>query len=82
MWPNPQFPEDLVIFTGEIFNGKLLFFFAVETHPPGYSVGRDCISFCQWHWQKDREMKNKKFSKTTTYATSYIIPMSFWSQIL
>ena len=23
MWPNPQFPADLVTFTEEIFNGKL-----------------------------------------------------------
>ena len=25
MWPNPQFPADLVTFTEEIFNGKLHF---------------------------------------------------------
>ena len=25
MWPNPQYPEDLVTFTEEIFNGKLYF---------------------------------------------------------
>ena len=25
MWPNPQFPEDLVTFTEEILNGKLHF---------------------------------------------------------
>ena len=25
MWPNPQFPADLVTFTGEILNGKLHF---------------------------------------------------------
>ena len=25
MWPNPQFPEDLVTFTGEILNGKVHF---------------------------------------------------------
>ena len=25
MWPNPQFPADLVKFTEEIFNGKLHF---------------------------------------------------------
>ena len=25
MRPNPQFPEDLVLFTKEIFNGKLYF---------------------------------------------------------
>ena len=26
MWPNPEFPEDLVTFTEEIRNGKLHFF--------------------------------------------------------
>ena len=26
MWPNPQFPADLVTFTGDIFNRKLRFF--------------------------------------------------------
>ena len=26
MWPNPQFPADLVTFTEEILNGKLRFF--------------------------------------------------------
>ena len=26
MWPNPQFPADLVAFTEEILNGKLYFF--------------------------------------------------------
>ena len=25
MWPNPQFPDDLVTFTEEILNGKLYF---------------------------------------------------------
>ena len=25
MWPNPQFPADLVTFTEEILNGKLHF---------------------------------------------------------
>ena len=25
MWPNPQFPADLVTFSEEIFNGKLHF---------------------------------------------------------
>ena len=25
MWPNPQFPDDLVIFPEEILNGKLRF---------------------------------------------------------
>ena len=29
MWPNPQFPPDLVTFTGEILNGKLHFLCSV-----------------------------------------------------
>ena len=29
MWPNPQFPADLVIFTEEILNGKLHFLCSV-----------------------------------------------------
>ena len=28
MWPNPQFPTDLVTFTEEIFNGKLHFLYS------------------------------------------------------
>ena len=30
MWPNPQFPENLVIFTGKILNGKLHFLYSVS----------------------------------------------------
>ena len=26
MWPNPQFPADLITFTDEILNGKLHFY--------------------------------------------------------
>ena len=29
MWPNPQFPADLVTFTEEILNGKLHFLYRV-----------------------------------------------------
>ena len=29
MWPNPQFPVDLVTFTSEIHNGKLHFLYRV-----------------------------------------------------
>ena len=29
MWPNPQFPIDLVTFTEEILNGKLYFLYSV-----------------------------------------------------
>ena len=30
MWPNPQFPANLVTFTEEIFNGKLHFLWAKQ----------------------------------------------------
>ena len=33
MWPNPEFPADLVRFTEKILNEKNLFFFAVHYHP-------------------------------------------------
>ena len=29
MWPNPQFPADLVTFTEEVLNGKLYFMCSV-----------------------------------------------------
>ena len=32
MWPNPQFPADLVTFTEEIFNGKLHFCAVPPSH--------------------------------------------------
>ena len=31
MWPNPQFPADLVTFTEEILNGKLHFLYSENT---------------------------------------------------
>ena len=33
MWPNPQFPVDLVKFTEEIFNEKLHFLCCESDHP-------------------------------------------------
>ena len=39
MWPNPQFPADLVAFTEEILNGKLNFF-AVATLSPAANGDR------------------------------------------
>ena len=40
MWPNPQFPEDLVTFTEEILNGKLRFSCSIcyETWRPEVAV--------------------------------------------
>ena len=40
MWPNPQFPADLVTFTEEILNGKIHFLCSAKSvsaypqHPP------------------------------------------------
>ena len=33
MWPNPQFPVDLVTFTEEILNGKLYFVCSGNRYP-------------------------------------------------
>ena len=37
MWPNPQFPADMVTFTEEILNGKLHFLSSIS-----FEVWRDC----------------------------------------
>ena len=38
MWPNPQFPADLVTFTEEIFNGKLHFLCRVSCRPLAFNL--------------------------------------------
>ena len=42
MWPNPQFPVDLVPFTEEVLNGKLHFFCAVSVY---YVLSRTRVVF-------------------------------------
>ena len=39
MWPNPQFPEDLVTFIEEILNGKLIFcaIFNISNYHSGFN---------------------------------------------
>ena len=37
MWPNPQFPADLVTFTEEIFNEKYYFLCSEHTRKPKFS---------------------------------------------
>ena len=39
MWPNPQFPANLVTFTEEILNGKLHFWWNDVRVLVGYSIG-------------------------------------------
>ena len=44
MWPNSQFPADLVTFTEEILNGKLQFFEQCsESNPRIYRLFNDNI---------------------------------------
>ena len=43
MWPNPQFPADLVTFTEKILNGKL-HFLCSEKWTPGISVIAQLVS--------------------------------------
>ena len=44
MWPNPQFPVDLVTFTEEILNGKLHFLCSVKSiRRNAFLAGTDAI---------------------------------------
>ena len=45
MWPNPQFPADLVTFIEEILNGKLYIFFSVTYASDFYSFGNVIMNF-------------------------------------
>ena len=49
MWPNPQFPVDLVTFTEEILNGKLNFLYSVLKY--------DSFPF----WWKNKQASRKPF---------------------
>ena len=44
MWPNPQFPADLVTFTEEILNGELHFLYSVCS-TTSINLGKMCIHF-------------------------------------
>ena len=68
MWPNPQFPADLVPFTEEILNGKLHFLRSVSSNlqpsPDNFNEGQknakiplEIIKSC------------KSFNKLTTYKS-------------
>ena len=59
MWPNPQFPEDLVTFTEEIPNGKLHFSCSVLK---GWSR--------KWSIRYNTKPSSKTSSKTETSSTS------------
>ena len=59
MWPNPQFPPDLVTFTEEIPNGKLDFLCSVIAKFHAYRVSFDMITFLN-SYVKDRKQDVKQ----------------------
>ena len=58
MWPNPQFPVDLVKFTEEILNGKLHFLCSVT---PLFDV---MANFGSYHFLKDPLSGLRQFRTT------------------
>ena len=85
MWPNPQFHVDLVIFTEEIFNGKL--YFLCEKFFVQWKVGKDqqmptmeiCRMLdiqilCIWH----RSIKKCKLIMKTIFFLK-VISWPWWS---
>ena len=88
MWPNLKFPADLVTFTEEILNGKLLFLCHVRIRV--LKIFRNCVSrtvalsFCDcleagvfpWEWKKGNIVPiNKKDDKTlkTSIITNKLV---------
>ena len=65
MWPNPQFPADLISFTEEILNGKLHFLCIAHNKTPKISQSLIVVVITQMAVKK----KNKTvlFFFTTTY---------------
>ena len=55
MWPNPQFPADLVTFTEEILNGKLLFLCSERIIPTSNRWKHKNIEFMKNYYKQDRE---------------------------
>ena len=45
MWPNPQFPTDLVTFTEEILNGKLHFLSTAVVESLFIKVAKEISAF-------------------------------------
>ena len=63
MWPNPQFPPDLVTFTEEMLNGKLHFLCSVMSgcfwEIRKYAVyGMPEESYILAHWSSHESLKN------------------------
>ena len=69
MWPNPQFPADLVTFTEEIVNGDLHFLCSVTVlifRLPVFS------QYPRMHWS-DRMRENTNQKKTPYSDTFYLV---------
>ena len=68
MWPNPQFPGDLVTFTEEILNGKLHFFVQCDTTLK-YNIWKSLI-------EKNLQMK------VLAYSLNFIAGFNwFWRDV-
>ena len=65
MWPNPQFPADLVTFTEEIINGKLHFLCSAKR--PMNQFGKNGLTIEKFH-------KHARSSKAHYKAESYERP--------
>ena len=72
MWPNPQFPADLVTFTGEILNGKLHFLCRVLCY----------LEYLPWSTENiiayDQILKILRYYYNGKYIIEYIFWISGW----
>ena len=58
MWPNPQFPADLVVFTEEILNGKMELQSEQEQHLRKFLY--ESLLNSVWLWKRAQLATNKK----------------------
>ena len=63
MWPNPQFPADLVTFAEKILNGKLYFFWEVKLK----------YLFCQ-----GSRNEHDKIPQTTIILCNFVNKNAYW----
>ena len=78
MWPNPQFPADLITFTEEILNGKLHFFAGytkVCNHPQPTTTIYN-------HPQPPTTIHNNPQLSTTTRKTTHNPPKNYTKDLL
>ena len=73
MWPNPQFSEDFITFTGEILNGKLHFLCSVNRR----------VTFYQFEWENIvKEWTEVKVTAELPGLVSWSTPQIFDGWIL